>query len=310
MSDESRKVALVLGSGAARGWSHIGVIRALADAGIEPDLICGTSIGAVVGAAAATGQLDAFEEWITGLDQVAMFKLLDAGLSDGGFIGGRRLIGAFAKHVGKMDIEDCKTDFVAVATEIGTGREVWLQDGPIADAVRASIAIPGLFAPVRLDGRWLVDGGLVNPVPVSVARALGADVVIAVNLNGDLLRSNKREPEEGRATDDSAEDSGWTDRATTWLKDRLPARFRLAGLMSGEYDGKPPGMLSVIADSIDIMQDRITRARLAGEPPDILISPRLGHIGILEFDRAEEAIDDGRSCAEDELDEIRRILGD
>lgn len=310
MSESSRKVALVLGSGAARGWSHIGVIRALAAAGIEPDLVCGTSIGAVVGAALATDQLDAFEDWITGLDEVAIARLLDAGLSDGGFIGGGKLMKAFTKRVGKMNIEDCGIEFVTVATEVGNGREVWLRQGPIVDAVRASIAIPGLFAPVRNDGRWLVDGGLVNPVPVSVARALDADVVIAVNLNGDLLRSKSRDRDDGRVEADARNGNGWTARAAVWVKDRLPARFRLAGLMSGEHDGRPPGMLSVIADSIDIMQDRITRARLAGEPPDVLISPRLGHLGILEFGHAEEAIEEGRRCAEAELDEIRGILGD
>ncbi len=286
------------------------MLRELADAGIRPDLVVGTSIGALVGAALATERLDDLEDWIRSLTQVEMVKLLDAGLSDGGFIGGTKLMRAFGKRVGDLDIEDCTIPFAAVATDVGNGREVWLQEGPIVDAVRASIAIPGLLSPVRHRDRWLVDGGLVNPVPVSVARALGADIVIAVNLNGDLVRSNGRSEGDAAPDEDATTHSHtWARRVGDWLKDRLPARFNAKRLFAREHGAEPPGMLAVIADSIDIMQDRITRARLAGEPPDALVSPRLGHIGILEFDRAGECIDEGRRCAAQELDDIKRLVG-
>lgn len=270
----------------------------------------GTSIGALVGAALATERLDDLEDWIHSLTQVEVIKLLDAGLSDGGFIGGTKLMRAFGDRVGEFDIEDCTIPFAAVATDVGNGREVWLQEGPIVEAVRASIAIPGLLSPVRHQDRWLVDGGLVNPVPVSVARALGADIVIAVNLNGDLVRSNGRSEPDDASTEDTTEHTRtWARRAGGWLMDRLPARFNIKRLFAPEHGAEPPGMLAVIADSIDIMQDRITRARLAGEPPDALVSPRLGHIGILEFDRSGECIDEGRRCAAQELDDIKRLVG-
>lgn len=305
-----RKIALVLGSGAARGWSHIGVIRALEEAGIYPTLVCGTSVGAVVGAALAAGRLNQLESWISGLNQMDILSLLDRGLGNGGLVNGGKLMDAFANQVGDGRIEDMELEFAAVATDIENGREVWLKTGSAIDAVRASIAIPGIFSPVCIDDRWLVDGGLVNPVPVSTARALGADFVIAVNLNGDLVGTpgaRRRYARPDSAKDDSR---SLLAKARNWLAIRR--RWAMVGkaLLSGSRadERETPGILSVIADSIDIMQDRITRARLAGEPPDVLISPRLGHVGILEFDRAEEVIRIGRECTENQLDEIKRLL--
>lgn len=310
MTKSSRpRLALVLGSGGARGWAHIGVIRALEEAGLKPDLIVGTSIGALVGAAYAAGRLDGLERWITPLDHLAVLKLLDTGFANGGFIHGTKLMSAFTTHVGEHDIEELECRFVAIATDIESGREVWLQSGPAAAAVRASIAIPGLFAPVFLDDRWLVDGGLVNPVPVSVARALGADAIVAVNLNGELLGAPGVRHHYARPGSDDADSGMWQRVRDWWATHRKRGDFRALFSGFGGGEAQQPGILSVVADSIDVMQDRITRARLAGEPPDVMLSPAVGDIGMLEFDRAEQAITAGRECAQAQLDSIRSVSG-
>lgn len=305
------RLALVLGSGGARGWAHIGVLRALADADLHPDLVVGTSIGALVGAAYASGQLDALEDWVRSFDDLGVLKLLDSGFADGGFIHGTKLMNAFARHVGDHDIEKLDTAFVAVATDIETGREVWLRSGSTVAAVRASIAIPGLFAPVLLDDRWLVDGGLVNPVPVSVARALGANTVIAVNLNGELLGAPGVRRRYARPQDGDREKKSAMERAKRWWASHRRGLGNIKTLLSGSSRdaGEPPGILSVVADSIDVMQDRITRARLAGEPADAMLSPEVGHLGMLEFDQAEQAIDLGQRCTAAQIDHIREVTG-
>ena len=273
------RIALVLGGGAARGWAHIGVIHELAELGIEPDLVVGTSVGSIVGGAYASGNLAQFEEWISGLGRVDIIRLLDAQMTGGGFLQGNRLMAAIEKRIGDPKIEDLAIPFACVATELGTGREVWLREGSLLDACRASIALPGMFAPSRrMPDRLLLDGGLVNPVPVSLARAMGGDVVIAVNLNGDLIGRHFFIRKVGEpASKESAE----------------------------------PGLFDVIAGSIDIMQDRITRSRMAGEPPDIHIAPLLNHIGLMEFDRAPECIREGREATrrqEEELLKLNRAL--
>ena len=180
------RIGLVLGGGAARGWAHIGAIRALHDAGIKPDVVCGTSIGALIAAVYANGDLDWLEEWVSRLTWQTVVRLLDLRIS-GGLLGGRKVIQVFANRFNGCEISELQMPFAAVATELDSGRETWLQDGSVVDAVRASIAIPGIFTPVWHNGVWLVDGGLSNPVPVSVARGMRADCVIAVDLNNDIL---------------------------------------------------------------------------------------------------------------------------
>jgi len=307
----------VLGGGAARGWAHIGVIHELAEMGIVPDMVVGTSVGSIVGGAYASGNLEQFEDWISGLGRVDIIRLLDAKMTGGGFLQGNSLMAAIEKRIGDPRIEDLDIPFACVATELGTGREVWLREGSLLDACRASIALPGMFAPSRLkEDRLLLDGGLVNPVPVSLARAMGGDVVIAVNLNGDLIG---RHFVVHRGGDEISDEE--CERALTEIeeKDTMIAKWaakmktgfgvRLDSYISSlrKKESPDPGLFDVIAGSIDIMQDRITRSRMAGEPPDIHITPLLSHVGLMEFDRAEESIREGREATRRQRQEIFKL---
>ncbi len=299
------RIGLALGSGSARGWAHIGVLRALQDAGIEPDIVCGTSIGALVGAAYVDGDLDQMEDWVRSLKLQTVVSFLDFSLGSG-LIKGEKLIEFFRSHFVDRDIRELARPFGAVATDLHRGREVWLRDGRVSDAVRASIALPGLFTPVQRDGSWLVDGGLVNPVPVSLCRAMGADLVIAVDLNADLL-GRRIKPHPVQASHQAASPESET------LADTVVARIQttMAQLGLDRDDGpNPPAMLDVLASSINIMQVLITRSRLAGEPADVLVTPRLAELGLMEFHRASLAIDAGRRAAEAALPQLQVCLKD
>ena len=307
------RIGLVLGGGAARGWAHIGAIRALHDAGIKPDVVCGTSIGALVGAVYANGDLDWLEEWVSKLTCQTVVRLLDLRFS-GGLLGGRKVIQIFADKFAGRSIAQLNMPFAAVATELDSGRESWLQDGSVVDAVRASIAIPGIFTPVYHNGVWLVDGGLSNPVPVSVARGMRADCVIAVDLNNDILNGRDFG---GAAVDTPALDPdapppvALRRNGKPWPRWLAPAEGRASDdvRVAPAPSARVPSMLSSIAQSIDIMQVRISRSRLAGEPADILIQPRLGGMGIFDFHRAGPAMDEGRAAVEHMLPAIRARLG-
>lgn len=317
MSDRPKpQVALVLGSGAARGWAHIGVIHELRELGIEPDLVVGSSVGAIVAGAYASGHLPEFEEWISGLRRVDIIRLLDARMTGGGFLQGNSLMKAIEKRIGDPRIEDLDLPFACVATELGTGREIWLREGSLLEACRASIALPGLFAPARSGSeRLLVDGGVVNPVPVSLARAMGGDVVIAVNLNGDLVGSHFFIHGEEQVSEEDSErelsDMEEKDSVIARWAARMKAGFgvRLDSYISSlrRKESPDPGLFDVIAGSVDIMQDRITRSRMAGEPPDVLITPRLNHIGLMDFDRAAEGIEEGRRATRRENPELHKL---
>ncbi|OYW54192.1 MAG: NTE family protein rssA [Hyphomicrobium sp. 32-62-53] len=299
------KIGLALGGGAARGWAHIGVIRALAAAGIKPDIIVGTSIGAVVGGCHLAGQLDDLEDFARSLTKRRVFGYLDFNLAGTGLISGQKLCERLERHLGDRRIEDLDRRFTAVATEIGSGHEVWLSRGRLADAIRASYALPGIFKPVKIDGRWLFDGALVNPIPVSVCRALGARYVIAVNLNYDISsRSaaanaivNQVEHEEAQVHQAPVENE----------KSGIGARWLLTRQLFGRGDDAP-GISTVMVDALNIVQDRIARSRLAGDPPDSLISPRLSGIGLFDFHRAEDAIARGEAAARREAEDIAREL--
>ncbi len=294
------RIGLALGSGSARGWAHIGVIRALAELGIEADIVAGTSIGAMVGAAYAGDELDALEQWVRALNWKEMLSYLDLSLLAGGFIQGEKLMEFARRHARDVRIENLTRHFGVVATELESGREIWFRDGPLLEAVRASISLPGLFAPVKLDGRWLVDGGLANPVPVSLCRAMGADVVIAVNLNGDIVgkHSRRRGIRSAKPPVSKNEEADFWEKITAQLKNSLNERKDgLLEQLFGE-NHNAPGIFNVLASSINIMQDRITRSRMAGDPPEIMLTPRLSHLGLMEFDQAAMAIEEGRACVE------------
>ncbi len=282
-------VGLALGGGAARGWAHIGVIRALEEAGIRPDVVCGTSMGALVGAAYAAGELDAFEEWALSLGLRDVLSHMDVSLS-GGFFKGEKLMDFFRSKFVDRNIEDLAMPFGAVATSLDTGAEIWLRNGSTLDAVRASIAVPGLFTPVILDGAVLVDGGLVNPIPVSLARAMGADVLIAVDLCSDLVGRHPPETAEPAPEPETGEIREWISKLHDYLGDLIPA-------LSPD-EPRLPSILDVLTSSVYIMQVRIARSRLAGEPPDLVVTPRLGDLGLLDFQSAAEAIEEGRRAVE------------
>ncbi len=298
------KIGLALGGGAARGWAHIGVLRALRNAGIQPDIIAGTSIGAVVGACELAGQLDALEEFARELTRRRVLGFLDFNLTGTGLITGHRLGERLRKQLGDTKIEDLPRRFTAVATEIGTGHEVWLSRGSLVDAVRASYALPGVFRPVKVDGRWLFDGALVNPIPISVCRALGARYGIAVNLNIDIssrgtISNVNPMPVSDHVMEETPPVTG---------KNGVAVRRLLQRQILGQGDDVP-GMTTVMMDAFNIVQDRIARSRLAGDPPDAMISPRLHGIGLFDFHRAEELIARGEAAAKREIEDLTRELG-
>lgn len=295
------KIGLALGSGSARGWAHIGVIKELSNLGIEPDIIAGSSIGAIVGAAYASDQLDKLDNWVRDLTWKEIINYIDLSIIGGGFIQGSKLLELTRQHVEEDSIESLSKKFGMVATELDTGREIWFQEGPILEALRASIAIPGIFTPVKINGKWMVDGGLSNPVPVSLCRAMGADIVIAVNLNGDIVGKHSRESsfnKENLNDDNVGKESALWDRVSSQLKNSLSEhKDSILTHLFGD-DLEAPGLFDVLASSINIMQDRITRSRMAGDPPDIILSPKLSDLGLMEFDQGTVAIEEGRACVQ------------
>ena len=286
---------MALGSGAARGWAHIGVLRGLEDAGVVPDVVCGASIGAVVGAAHAAGELDPLEAWVRQLDWRSIVGSFDLVLR-GGLIKARRIFELLAAGRPDRTIESLPRSFAAVATDLASGQEVWLRDGSLLESLRASVALPGLIAPVRLGDRWLVDGGLVNPVPISLCRALGAETVIAVDLNTTLLGRRLRDP-----PPESAGAAGGRSGMQTALHEVLTDLRRRLGVERDPDEQVAPSIYDVVTNSINIMQVRITRSRMAGDPPELLVTPQLADHGLLDFDRAAEAIDEGRRAVERSL---------
>jgi NTE family protein len=344
------KIGIALGAGVARGWTHIGVLRALSRAGIEPDIVSGTSIGALVGGCLVAGKLDPLEEFARSLTRRRMLSLLDLRFRSSGLLGDTKLADLMREHLGDLRIEDLPRTFVGVATELTTGHELWLHQGNLIKAIRASYALPGVFAPVAMEGRWLIDGALVNPVPVSVARALGARVLIAVNLNNDpfdpatrrrastsfpgymhatapvmpedeLFREIERqiaEEEEIEEARDEIADAVSPATGATPIKDRIRSTFKNLGwkpkpemeLMRRVIGGdrREPGIASVMLASLNIVQDRLARMRMAGDPPDIMIAPKVGHLSLLDFDRADELIGLGEEAAEEAIPQIREIM--
>ena len=271
------RIGLALGGGAARGWSHLGVLEGLEELGVKPDIVCGTSIGALVGGVYLSGNIETLKTWARNLTRLKMVRYLDVKRFGKGLIGGQRLHAEMEKHLGAIEIDALPSVFAAVATDLQTGQEVWLRSGKLTTAIKASFAIPGIFEPIKVEGRWLVDGALVNPVPVSVCRALGAEFVIAVrfDVNGCLSVDAH-----SHALANGAD-----------LAQVVPKR-----------DVPPSAMGSMLA-AINLVQDRMTRSRLVADPPDVSVSVRCGHIGLMDFNRAPEMIELGRQA-------VRRVRTD
>ncbi|RXT56576.1 NTE family protein rssA [Bosea sp. Tri-44] len=296
------RIGLALGGGAARGWAHIGVLDVLTEAGYAPEVIAGTSIGAVVGGCYAAGKMEPLREFALGLTKRRVVGLMDFHLGGAGLISGGRLKRLLERDLAGLQISELKQTYAAVATELGTGHEIWLTRGSLVDALRASYALPGVFDPVKLGGRWLMDGALVNPVPVTVARALGADVVLCVNLNSDM--TGRGTVIQSYGADADPEPAHEQRPAAGWFGGM---RERMRGIV-GKANNDQPGLAGVMVDAFNITQDRISRSRLAGDPPDVMIGPKLGRVGLFDFHRADEAIALGRQAAERALDEIGAIV--
>jgi len=296
------KIGLALGSGSARGLAHVGVIRAIADAGIQIDCIAGTSMGALIGAVHAAGKLDELETFFLDFDWKKTASFFDIVLPRSGLLDGAKVSELVRSHIHADDIEALSIAFAAVASDLVSGEEVVIRTGDIIEAVRASISVPGIFTPVRRNGQILVDGGLINPVPASAARVMGAGFVIAVDLNHQIVNGKNLKPllpTAASATSDPQLRPGWKDvysQTMQSLKQKLlasdaPGRTQLLRWLARE---EPlPSIFEVLLASINIMETNITQTRLHIDQPDLIIQPPLGHIRFLEFGRAEEIIEIG-----------------
>ena len=296
------KIGLALGGGSARGWAHIGVLRALNAEGIHPDIIAGTSIGAVVGGCYVAGELGALEQFARELTRRKVLGFLDFNFSGSGLINGQRLCDILDRQLKGITIEAMEKRFVAVATEIGTGHEVWLSHGRLVDAMRASYALPGIFRPVAINGRWLFDGALVNPIPVSVCRALGARYVIAVNLAADSCGRGTVVPHLEAA--DPEEPTPEQPEPGLIQRNGRAVKKLLQRQVFGRTDNGP-GISRVMMEAFNIVQDRIARSRLAGDPPDVIIQPRLPTFGLFDFHRADALIECGVAATRREIEDIK-----
>jgi len=301
------RIGLTLGSGSARGWAHIGAIRALEERGVKPDLVCGSSIGALVGAFYASGELDKLENWVTSLAWTKVIRLMDLTWR-GGLIRGNRIFNLFRATFEDRDISEMPVMYGAVATELTSGREIWLREGKVLDAVRASCAMPGLFTPVMRNDSMLVDGGLVNPVPVSMCRALGADLVIAIDLSWGKLgpyRNRARGKSAAGSADEGAvaprDVPGWIGRVRTGWLERMKKKVKDEVTM--------PSIFEVFTTALDIVEMKVARSRLAGDPADVMITPLLPDFGTMEFHRATEAIAEGRAAVERMGPLLDQVLG-
>ena len=303
------KIGLALGAGAARGWCHIGILRELEAAGFKPDIIAGTSVGALVGGCYVAGELDELEIFARSLTRRRVVSLLDLSFSGGGLFSGARLRERLDKALAGKTIESLPVSFAAVATEISSGHEIWLRSGPLSRALAASYALPGLLEPSQIDGRWLFDGALVNPIPVSVCRAMGADIVVAISLvsdsmfRGTVIGDRNVGDETTTALADKVDHLAQEEGVRGWFSNvASPSAMLKRHLRRGPDN--TPGVASVMLDAFSISQDRIARSRLAGDPPDVLINARLDQFGLFDFHRADDMIAIGRDLARRRLPDI------
>ncbi len=293
------KVGIALSAGAARGWAQIGVLRELVAYGFSPDIVVGTSIGAIIGGCYCAGRLDDIEAFARPLNKRRVFGLMDFSFSGMGLLAGSRLKARLDRELGAMRFEDLPIRFSCVATEVQTGHEIWLSEGPMVEAIRASYALPGLFEPIRVGGRWLMDGALVNPIPVSVCRAMGADIVIAVNLVAEtLVRHQGSQRSEPAASAPVAPPV-----VTSFLQSWWPGGT--SGGRIAPHAPAAPRIAGVLVDAFNITQDRIARSRLAGDPPDVTVNVRCGRVGLFDFHRALDLIALGREAVHRALPDLQ-----
>lgn len=304
MRDHQPSIGLALGGGIARGFAHIGVLKTLIKHNIKPKIVAGTSIGALVGGCYLAGKLDELEDWALSLNRLTIFSYLDFRVRSAGLIGGNRLIATLEEHFKGTKIEDLPSPFIAIAADLVTGHEIWLRKGNFIDAMRASFALPGVFPPVEMNHRYLVDGALVNPVPVSVCQALGSRMTIAVDLHADML-GKAAKPGQGYHT--VAGFDVFNDKDVPPEEQGIFKQFSLTRRLF-RRETNSPSLFGVMISSLSIIQDRLTRSRLAGDPPDVHVKPRIGHIGLLEFEKAEELIKAGEEIAEEMIPEIKAAM--
>ena len=303
-----KRVGLALGSGGARGWAHLGVLQALREKNIEVEFVSGTSMGALVGAFFAARRDEVLRELAQNLDWKRLRPFFwEVTLSRSGLTDGRKLLEEFRKMLGLREFRELDLPFRAVATDLDTGGEVVLSSGNLLQAVRASISIPGLFSPVQIGKHVLVDGGLVNPVPVSVARAMGAQTVIAVDISQGIVSEKKPESRKGKAREPvrgplalpkprTAEETGDPTRLLDGFRTEIEKKLNRLRAAAADAAARP-AVMDVLVQSVRIAEARIALARRQAEPPDILVEPKLGNIGTLEFHRANEAIAAGYAAA-------------
>ena len=294
------KIGIALGAGAARGWTHIGIIQALEKLGVKIDIVAGCSIGAYVGAAYASGKLDDLRTWSCSLTEWQVLSLMGIGIRRGGLASGQKVFNKLRDDLCAPTFEEMEKQFAVVATDLHSGREVMFTEGPANQAIQASCAIPALFSPVAYEGRWLVDGAVVNPVPVNLCRQMGADFVIAINLNADFKPQRLEKQEEVHEENERKTDH--------FLQKSSSAIRQWLSPDKGPNEATPPGILSVMSSSLEILQARVTRSRLAGDPPDVLIEPNLADVGLLEFHRAEELCQKGEETVNRLAEQIRYQL--
>ncbi|MFS8829819.1 patatin family protein [Synechococcus sp. R55.3] len=315
-----KKLGLALGSGGARGWAHIGVIRALEQAGIPIDYIAGTSIGAFVGAIYAAGELDELEDFVRDLNWKMILSLFDVVFPTCGLLDGNKIYELLTEHLQELCIEEAGIPFCCVATDLITGQEVLLRSGKMADAVRASISIPGIFTPFHHEGRYLGDGGIVNPVPVRVVREMGADVVIAVNLNhvdpADVeSQLEETEVEETLQRRQRLNAEGEVIEEETNFITRIRKRYQslqqgIQEKISQWFPDEPsgPNIFDVIGKTLNVMEQIVTRSVLAEHPPDLLLQPKLSQYGIFDFHQADPIIQEGYRQMRRAIPELRQKL--
>lgn len=290
---QTNGIGIALGGGLARGLAHIGVFKALIKHGINPEIVSGTSIGAVVGGCYLANKLDAIEEWALSLNRKRILSYLDFKVKSSGVIGGKRLHKLLKVHFKDLTIEDLNHPYVAVATNLLTGHEVWLQSGDLIEAMSASFALPGVFPPVERNDRFLIDGALVNPVPVAPCQAMGARLTIAVNLHADLIAKAAHAGKRYQTV------AGFDlfDKQDVPEEEQKKYKSAMTTRLFRRPDDEAPSMFGVLFSALNIMQDRLTRLRSASDPADIYINPQIGHIGVAEFERARDLIGEGESAA-------------